>query len=122
MAKLMVDNTVDTNYEKWSAEDIGKAVAILRKIYKLSQKELAEKCGVSHVFISSIERSQKKPSLELKDKIVRAFGMTDKEFFANVYIYSSLPKSSPAGFTEKQMELLNNLRGVVVNYFGSAEN
>lgn len=113
---------VDTAYDEWSAEDIGKTIAILRKAQKISQKELAEKCGVSHVFISSIERGQKKPSKELKTKIVKALDITDKVFYANVYLYSSIPKSHLSGFTKKQIDFLDDLRGIVNNYFGSVQN
>jgi transcriptional regulator with XRE-family HTH domain len=104
MTESKLHTGVDTAYDEWSAEDIGKTIAILRKVQKISQKELAEKCSVSHVFISSIERGQKKPSKELKTKIVKALDITDEVFYANVYLYSSIPKSHLSGFSKKQID------------------
>ncbi len=62
-------------------DSIGKKIAQLRKEYKLSQRELAEKADITHSAISSIENSKVSPSVSSLHKIVKVFDMSLSEFF-----------------------------------------
>ncbi len=52
---------------------IGKNIAQLRKERGLSQRELAEKAGITHSAISSIENAKVSPSVSSLQKIVNVF-------------------------------------------------
>lgn len=51
----------------------------LRRNQKLSQEELAKKCGVSQQHIHWIETGQKSPSLKVAAKLAAALGVTIDE-------------------------------------------
>lgn len=53
----------------------GDAIKNLRKKKGLSQKELAQKCGLSANALCSIEKSESFPSRESIDKICKALGI-----------------------------------------------
>ncbi len=55
---------------------IGKNISKFRKKNNLTQEQLAEKIDVSTVFISQIETSVRKPSLETVYKLSVALGTT----------------------------------------------
>ncbi len=52
---------------------IGKNIAQLRKERGLSQRELAERAGITHSAISSIENAKVSPSVSSLQKIVNVF-------------------------------------------------
>ncbi len=60
---------------------IGKNIAQLRKERGLSQRELAEKAGITHSAISSIENAKVSPSVSSLQKIVNVFSLSLSEFF-----------------------------------------
>jgi len=53
---------------------LGEAVRAKRKQAELSQERLAEKAGLSTVFISRIERGIESPSVDNLVKIAKALG------------------------------------------------
>ena len=57
---------------------IGESIKSARKAAKLTQKQLAEKMGVTPQHISSYERDIKKPKFETLKKIADALGYTIK--------------------------------------------
>ncbi|MCL9781284.1 HTH-type transcriptional regulator PuuR [Vibrio sp. S4M6] len=62
-------------------EQIGKNISKLRKQQGLSQRELAEKAGITHSAISSIENGKVSPSVSSLHKIVNVFSLSLSEFF-----------------------------------------
>lgn len=47
---------------------LGDALKYIRLFYRLNQKELSEKIGMSVSYLSEIEQGKKKPSLEVIEK------------------------------------------------------
>ncbi|ANO34258.1 HTH-type transcriptional regulator PuuR [Vibrio breoganii] len=60
---------------------IGQNIVQLRKQHGLSQRELAEKAGITHSAISSIENAKVSPSVSSLQKIVNVFSLSLSEFF-----------------------------------------
>jgi transcriptional regulator with XRE-family HTH domain len=56
-------------------------IAILRKEKGFTQKDFAEKIGISNNWLNHIENASRKPSLTLIDKIAKALGVTKKDIF-----------------------------------------
>jgi len=56
-------------------------IANLRKPLKLSQKELAEKCGVTRQTINAIENDKYDPTLQLAFDLARVLQTTVDELF-----------------------------------------
>lgn len=56
-------------------------IAAIRKERNLSQKELAEKIGVSHWWLNHIERGKRNPSIDLVQKIAVELEVTPGEIF-----------------------------------------
>ena len=52
-----------------------------REELDLSQKELAEKAGISHSFLCDIEQGRSKPSIDTALKIAEALNIDDIKFF-----------------------------------------
>ena len=55
--------------------DVGEAIKSLRKNQGLSQKDLAQKCGLSANALCSIEKNSSIPSKESLNKICKALGI-----------------------------------------------
>lgn len=56
-------------------------ISHLRKKKNMSQKELAEKVGVSHWWINHIESGKRKPSLGLSMMIAKELGVKIDDIF-----------------------------------------
>ena len=52
-----------------------------REELDLSQKELAEKVGISQSFLCDIEQGRSKPSIDTALKIAEALNISDVNFF-----------------------------------------
>jgi len=52
--------------------DIGQAIKTLRTKRRVTQKDLAERSGVSQGFLSLIEKGEREPDFELIEKIAGA--------------------------------------------------
>lgn len=55
----------------------------LRKKARLSQEELALRCGLDRTYISGCERGIRNPSIVSVEKIAEALNVPAKEFFEN---------------------------------------
>jgi len=62
---------------------LGESVRETRKSAGLSQERLAEKAGLSTVFISRIERGVESPSVDSLVKIARALDITAHDLIRN---------------------------------------
>jgi transcriptional regulator with XRE-family HTH domain len=61
---------------------LGEAVRTTRKEAGFSQEKLAEKAGLSTVFISRIERGVESPSVDNLAKIAKALGVRVRDLVA----------------------------------------
>jgi transcriptional regulator with XRE-family HTH domain len=64
--------------------DFGRALETLRASKGLSREEAAAMAGISHSYLSEIERGLKRPSADIVARIARAFGMKGSAFFQYV--------------------------------------
>lgn len=62
-------------------KSLGKKIQRRRKSLKLTQEELAEKVGISLVYMGYIEQGRYAPSLEVLNKIARALKIPLSELF-----------------------------------------
>ena len=62
----------------------GQAVRKLRQGQKISQEELAERCGLHRTYISDIELGKRNVSLENIERIAAALERSLSDFFKEV--------------------------------------
>ena len=62
----------------------GQAVRKLRREQKISQEELAERCGLHRTYISDIELGKRNVSLENIERIAAALERPLSDFFKEV--------------------------------------
>jgi transcriptional regulator with XRE-family HTH domain len=62
-----------------AAAYVAKSVSAYRLIRKLSQADLAERCGISRQGIDRIERGLAMPSLKMLEKLAAAFEVAPSE-------------------------------------------
>ncbi len=83
---------------------IGENIRRLREEAGLTQRELAKKAGVSHSYISEVERGSTVPSVRLIEKIAKALGVRPTAIIdkkeaewevVNVPILGSVPAGGP---------------------------
>ena len=60
---------------------IGKRIKSLRQTKRMSQETLAERVGISHKYLSSIERGKENPTLETFIRIADALNVETSELF-----------------------------------------
>ncbi len=60
---------------------ICKKIKKLRNDKGFTQEDLAEKVGVSRVYIGYVEQGRNTPSLEILEKIAKSLGITMSELF-----------------------------------------
>ena len=66
----------DKEYENMSPEfDIIRAMVAARKERNMTQKELAEKTGITQADISRIENGTRNPSLDMIKRLAKGMGM-----------------------------------------------
>jgi transcriptional regulator with XRE-family HTH domain len=63
---------------------LGETVRKFRNKVGLTQEKLAEKSGLSTVFISRIEREMESPSLDSLVKIAKALGVRVRDLVADI--------------------------------------
>ncbi len=62
-------------------ETLGEAIAHVRRVKKIKQKDLARLAGCSVVYLSLIENNRKEPSLQLLYRIARECNVKLSELF-----------------------------------------
>ncbi|HHX77322.1 MAG TPA: helix-turn-helix transcriptional regulator [Firmicutes bacterium] len=60
---------------------LGKKIKAMRRLKRLTQRDLAQHIGISVSQLSCIERGRKSPSADVVLKIARALGVPLNEFF-----------------------------------------
>lgn len=70
------DKEFREEYENMSPEcDIIRAMVVARKERNMTQKELAEKTGITQADISRIENGTRNPSLDMIKRLAKGMGM-----------------------------------------------
>ena len=62
-------------------EVVARNLRRLRNVEGLSQDDLADRAGISHNYIGSIEREEYSASVDMLEKIAEALGVDPVEFF-----------------------------------------
>lgn len=62
-------------------KNLGKKIQKRRKAMKLTQERLAEKAGISLVYMGYIEQGKYAPSLEVLERLAKALDISIKELF-----------------------------------------
>jgi transcriptional regulator with XRE-family HTH domain len=63
---------------------VGVELRKAREEAQLSQEELAEKAGVSRVYVSLLERDKKSPTLDVYFRLCRALRLNPSELMARI--------------------------------------
>jgi transcriptional regulator with XRE-family HTH domain len=98
--------------------DFGRALETLRASKGLSREEAAALAGISHSYLSEIERGLKRPSADIVARIARAFGMKGSAFFQYVEELSAPLPDEPPPARAVQLPLK---RGRPLPLFGSEQ-
>ena len=61
---------------------LGARIKELRRGLKLSQEELADRASLHWTYVSDLERGRQTPTLDVVNRLARAFGVTLAEFFS----------------------------------------
>lgn len=86
--------------------DMGQAIVTIRKARKMTQKELAERCGMSQNAIVALEKSQSYPPMETLKKLQAALDVPQ----SYILLYSIEECDIPQEKLQTARLLLNPLR------------
>lgn len=89
--------------------DLGNAIKVLRKHRGLSQKELADKCGISANSICNIEKNASFPAKGTFDKICEALDMPSAYIFLFAISPEDIPENKRFIYTEFLEKSLKDL-------------
>jgi transcriptional regulator with XRE-family HTH domain len=85
--------------------DFGRAIETLRASKGLTREETAALAGISHSYLSEIERGLKRPSADIIGRVARAFGMKGSAFLQYVEELSAPLPEEPAPARAVQLPL-----------------
>lgn len=86
--------------------NFGKAIVTIRKARKMTQKELAERCGMSQNAILALEKGQSYPPIETLKKIQAALNVPQ----SYIMLYAIEERDIPVGKLSNAKLLLDPLR------------
>ena len=72
----------ESRVERLLSDSVGSRLQAVRKLYGLSQRELARRAEVTNSTLSMIEQGKVSPSISSLEKILQAFPMSLQEFFS----------------------------------------
>lgn len=72
--------------------DIGQAIVTIRKARKMTQKQLAERCGMSQNAIVSLEKCRSHPPMETIKKLQAALNVPQSFIMLYAIEYSDIPQ------------------------------
>lgn len=103
------------------SNEVGQRIRNHRMQMKLSQEELAEKCGLHPTYIGQVERGEKNATLESISKIAAGLNITLSTLFERIENVAA-PEPSYAAQTfgliqslplDKQKKVLNILENII---------
>lgn len=103
------------------SNEIGQRIRNYRIQLKLSQEELAEKCGLHPTYIGQVERGEKNATLESISKIATGLNIALSTLFESIEeIAATEPSCAAQAFRliqslplEKQRKVLNILESII---------
>lgn len=87
--------------------NIGNALKDIRKGMKISQKELAEKVGISNTYISEIENNSRRPSVDVLKSISDGLGVNFLYLILKSLEEQDLKNENKADFRDKVISELD---------------
>ena len=88
--------------------NIGNALKNIRKGKKLTQKELANRIGISNTYLSEIESNSRRPSLDVLKNISDALGVNFLYLIIKSLEEEDLKNENKADFLSKVNKELDN--------------
>ena len=88
--------------------NIGNALKNIRKGKKLTQKELANRIGISNTYLSEIESNSRRPSLDVLKNISDALGVNFLYLILKSLEEEDLKNENKADFLSKVNKELDN--------------
>ena len=92
---------------------LGQRIRRQRKLMGLTQKEVAERAGISLPFYGHIERGTRKASLETTVDIANALGVSTDMLLQDSLDVMTKPLASDARLSEHSRALLTDIVGVL---------
>lgn len=92
---------------------LGQRIRRQRKLMGLTQKEVAERAGISLPFYGHIERGTRKASLETTVDIANALGVSTDMLLQDSLDVMTKPLASDACLSEHSRALLTDIVGVL---------
>ncbi len=92
---------------------LGQRIRRQRKLMGLTQKEVAERAGISLPFYGHIERGTRKASLETTVDIANALGVSTDMLLQDSLDVMTRPLASDASLSEHSRALLTDIVGVL---------
>lgn len=92
---------------------LGQRIRRQRKLMGLTQKEVAERAGISLPFYGHIERGTRKASLETTVDIANALGVSTDMLLQDSLDAMTKPLASDACLSEHSRALLTDIVGVL---------
>ena len=92
---------------------LGQRIRRQRKLMGLTQKEVAERAGISLPFYGHIERGTRKASLETTVDIANALGVSTDMLLQDSLDVLTKPLASDASLSEHSRALLTDIVGVL---------
>ena len=95
------------------ASDLGSFIRDLRENAQVSVRQLAERSGVSHPYLSQVERGLRKPSADVLSQIAKALRISAEVLYVRAGILEPSDKSqvrdaivTDTAITERQKQIL----------------
>ena len=92
---------------------LGQRIRRQRKLMGFTQKEVAERAGISLPFYGHIERGTRKASLETTVDIANALGVSTDMLLQDSLDVMTKPLASDASLSEHSRALLTDIVGVL---------
>lgn len=109
----MTAHNVSTGADS-TALTTGQRLRTLRKARKMSIRQLAERSGVTHPFISMIERDRHSPTISSLKRILDCLGVTLSDFFSETENSDDTPVARPIFY--RANELVELADGTSLSY------
>ena len=104
--------------------DLGNHIRDQRRQAELSVRKLADIAGVSHPYLSQIERGLKRPSAEILQQLARALEVSAESLYVRAGILDEEPQSDLLATIRAQSGLSTDQKHVLIRIYESfvAEN
>jgi len=97
--------------------NIGKSIKTIRRQLKITQYELAEKCGISQTSLSQIETGIKRPSQKTISKICAALDIPE----SMIYILAMQEADVPASKKNIYQLLFPSIKSLALQIVGEGQ-